>query len=300
MKIQDDMNNIFIGKKISIDDTADLGRNNRIIAEKIIIRKNVSLGNNIDIHIKGEFSIDENSRLGSNAQIRGNNIHFGKHLFNSGGLRIGGGGRQHPNANFSIGDRCTIHNNFINVCETVEIGDDVGLSPDTSILTHGYWLSVLEGYPARFAGVKIEDGVIVGYRSLIMMGVIIGKNAVIGAGSLVTKDVEPNSIYGGNPARLLKRIEEPTREKKKELVEKIISEYKKIAVYHEIKPIIKIEYPNVIVNDCIFNVVTSSVEGDEDEVTDDFRDYVRKWGLRFFTERPFRSKFDFYKEEVEE
>jgi len=65
--------------------------------------------------------------------IRGNNIKFGEHLFHSSGLRIGGGGRQHPDADFEIGDRCTIHNNFINVCEPVVIGDDVGLSQDVAI-----------------------------------------------------------------------------------------------------------------------------------------------------------------------
>ena len=163
-------------------------------------------GNNVNIDVKGELRVGKRCRFGDNIHIRGNNAIFGDDLFCSGGLRIGGGGRQHPNANFSIGDRCTIHNNFINVCEPVVIGNDVGLSPDVAILTHGYWQSVLGGYPTRFEGVVINDGAIVGYRTLIMMGVEIGKNCVIGANSVVTRNTIEDSVYAGNPAKFIRDI----------------------------------------------------------------------------------------------
>lgn len=260
-----------------------------IKANTIKIGKNVSFGNNINVVIRGNFSIGNRSRLGDDTDIRGNNISFGNDLFNSKGLRIGGGGRLDPNANFSLGDRCTIHNNFINVCEPVVIGNDVGLSPDTSILTHGYWLSVLEGFPAKFAGVTIHDGVIVGYRSLIMMGVTIGKNAVIGANSVVTTDLEENGIYAGIPAKFIRKIKPVPKEERIKKVEHIIEEYKKVAAYHEIDPKITLKYPVITVNKCKFDVEELTVDGIEDEETDDFRDYVRKWGLRYFTDRPFKS-----------
>ena len=105
-------------------------KNINIEAAEINIGESVTFGNNINVRLKGNFSIGDYSHLGSNCEILGNNVSIGKHLFNSSGLRIGGGGRQHPNANFSIGDRCTIHNNFINICEPVVIGNDVGLSPE--------------------------------------------------------------------------------------------------------------------------------------------------------------------------
>ena len=184
----------------------DKKKNIEIIAKSINIGKNVQFGNNISVRLKGAFSIGDYSRLGNDVQIRGNNVHFGKHMFHSSGLRIGGGGRQHPNANFKLGDRCTIHNNFINVCEPVEIGNDVGLSPETSFLTHGYWQSILEGYPASFSGIKIGNGVIIGYRSLVMMGVKIADNSVIGAQSVVTKSIKNTGIYGGVPAKFIKEI----------------------------------------------------------------------------------------------
>ncbi len=224
--------------------------------------------------------------------MRGRSVAIGADLFHSSGLRVGGGGRQHPNARLTIGDRCTIHNNFINVCEEVTIGHDVGLSPEVSILTHGYWLSVLEGFPTKFAGVKIEDGAIIGYRSCIMMGAVIGARAVIGAQSVVTSKVEADAIYGGNPAKLIRKITPVPPEKRPAIVEKVIAEYRTIAEYHGIAPTIAIDYPVVIVNACRFDMEALTAEGVEDAETDDFRDYVRKWGFRFYTGRPFTSVWE--------
>lgn len=270
----------------------DLNKNVKIVANKIEIGNHVEFGNNIDVQIKGNFSIGDYSRLGADAHIRGNNIKFGSHLFNSSGLRIGGGGRQHPNANFEIGDRCTIHNNFINVCEPVIIGNDVGLSPDVSILTHGYWLSVFEGFPATFAGVKIGNGVIVGYKTLLMMGVEIADYAVIGANSVVTKSIKEKGIYAGSPARFIKEITPMAHEDRvKKLNEIIFEHYMPIAHYHGLNPEIKVDYPMVELNDFKFNCETFEYSGQEDEETDDLRDYIRKWGIRLYTGRPFNSKF---------
>lgn len=272
---------------------SDDSRNIKIVAETIEIGKNVHLGKDISIALKGKFSIGDFSHLGNDIHIRGNNVSIGKHLFHSSGLRIGGGGRQHPKADLTIGDRCTIHNNFINVCEPVVIGDDVGLSPETSFLTHGYWMSVLEGYPASFSGVKIGNGVIIGYRSLIMMGIEIADYSVIGAQSVVTKSIKQRGIYAGAPVRFIKEIVSLTDEQKVEKLKQVIDSYLPIAAYHGIKPEIKIDFPFVQLNDFKFNAETFEFWGEEDEETDDLRDYIRKWGIRIYTERPFVSKFSF-------
>ena len=264
-----------------------------ITAQKINIGTCVEFGKNISIHAKADFQIGDYSRLGNNTTIRGNNIIFGQHLFNSSGLNIGGGGRQHPNANFKIGDRCTIHNNLINVCEPVIIGDDVGLSPDVSILTHGYWLSVLEGFPAKFSGVTIGNGVIVGYRSIIMMGVSIADHSVIGASSVVTKSIPKKGIYAGSPARFLKDIIPMSPKDRILKLEEIINNYLPIASYHGLTPNIEIDYPMVHVNDFSFNVETFEYCGNESVESDDLRDYIRKWGIRIYTPRGFKSNFTF-------
>jgi len=277
---------------MAVEAYVDEARNIDIRAAKIEVGEDVTFGRNIRIRLRGRFSIGERSRLGDDVEIMGNNVSIGADLFHSRGLRVGGGGRQHPNANLRIGDRCTIHNNFINVCEEVIIGDDVGLSPEVSILTHGYWMSVLEGYPALFAGVSIGSGAIVGYRSLIMMGVSIGESCVIGAQSVVTKSTKPKCIYAGSPARFLKEIRPLGQDERRARVEHILAEYRAIAVYHGISPSISLDYPLITVNDCRFDVEQLVFEGSEDEETDDFRDYVRKWGLRFYSKRPFKSVWE--------
>ena len=271
----------------------DKDKNIRISARSINIGHEVSFGNNISISVKGDFSIGDHSRLGNNVSIRGNNIRFGKHLFHSQGLQIGGGGRQHPDADFEIGDRCTIHNNFINVCEPIKIGNDVGLSQDVAIITHGYWLSALEGYPAAFAGVTIGDGVIIGYRTIILMGVEIGENCVVGANSTVTRSILQKGIYGGTPAKFIKEITPLNEAEQIQKTEEIIDNYRKIAEYHDLKPEIEINFPVVRIDDFEVNFLTMEYTGEETIVTDDFRDYVRKWGIRIYTRRPFTSNFTF-------
>jgi len=270
----------------------DKSNNVFIKAKEIEIGTDVSFGGNININVKGKFSIGDRSRLGHDVEIAGNNVSFGSDLYHSAGLVIGGGGCTNPTANFTMGDRCTIHNNYINLSEEVVVGNDVGFSLDVSIQTHGYWLSVLEGYPAKFAGVYIDDGVIVGFRSVILMGVSVAKNIVIGSCSVVTKNLtEPCGIYVGNPAKLIKKVVDLPRSEKVKKVDYIIAEYKKIADHHNIKPTIDIDYPNIKVNGCNFNVETLECYGVEDEITDHFRDYVRKWGLRYYTTRPFKTVF---------
>lgn len=268
----------------------DAAKKISIVAQSIEIGDNVEFGTSINVKLRGSFRIGSHSRLGSNCNIIGNHVSIGEHFFNSSGLNVGGGGRFHPNASLSIGDRCTIHNNFINVCEEVVLGDDVGLSPDVSILTHGYWLSVFEGYPATFKGVRIGNGVIIGYRSLIMMGVTITDNCVVGAQSVVTRSLTKKGIYAGSPAKFIKEIEPMPAEDRPAKLDEIIAMYDTIARYRGIEPQISVAYPWVTCRGFRFNVETFEFSGTEDEDTDDLRDYIRKWGIRIFTGRPFRSR----------
>ena len=88
------------------------------------------------------------------------------------------------------------------------IGDNVIMAPDVTILTliHNYGNPNI---PIRLQGshasrVILEDDVWIGYRAVIMPGVRIGKGAIVGACSLVTKDVPPNIVVGGVPAKIIK------------------------------------------------------------------------------------------------
>ncbi|MDP3115418.1 MAG: hypothetical protein Q8M98_11715 [Candidatus Cloacimonadaceae bacterium] len=262
-------------------------KNVRILADEINIGSNVRFGENVNVELRGVFSVGNNSSIGRNTTILGNNVRFGSHLFLGPGVSIGGGGRQHPNASLTVGDRCSIYANLINVCEEVYIGNDVGLSPEVAIITHGFWLSVLDGYPMKFSGVSIGNGVIIGYRSVILMGVEIADYCVVGSQSVVTKSLDKKGIYAGAPAKFLAEIHPLPPERRIEKMEEMLIEYGKIAQYHGIKPRIKMIYPLIFINEFQINVETLDYEGVEDRETDDFRDYVRKWGIRIYTDRAF-------------
>jgi acetyltransferase-like isoleucine patch superfamily enzyme len=254
------------------------------------VDKTARIGKNASIKVHGLFHLGKRSVLGDNAIIRGNNVIIGDDFFNSLDLEIGGGDCDGPESNLVIGDRCTMHNSHINIARPVRIGSDVGLSPDVDILTHGFWLSVLEGYPAKFEGVTIEDGAIIGWRSVILPGVTIGRHSVVGAQSVVTKDVAPGCVYAGDPAKYVRHISPPSQDVKREMAKYILSQYSLVAKFHGISPAIRNEYPIIYVNRAWFNVESLVLCGFEDDETDDFRDYMRRWGLRFYSDRPFRSK----------
>ena len=271
----------------------DKSRNVEIKANEILIAENVTFGSNIRVTVSGIFQVGEFSRLGDDTEILGNEVRIGTHLFHSSGLRVGGGGRQNPNANLTIGDRCTIHNNFINVCEPVLIGNDVGLSPETSILTHGYWLSVMEGFPASFAGVRIGNGTIIGYRSLLMMGIFVADECVVGAQSVVSKSLLNKGVYAGAPARFLKPITPLSHVDRVSKAEEILAAYAPIAQYHGIAVHgkMRLDYPFLHFKEMTINLETFNYSGIEDDETDDLRDFLRKWGIRVYTRRRFKSKF---------
>jgi len=54
--------------------------------------------------------------------------------------------------------------------------------------------------------ITLEDNVLIGFNSIILKGVVIGENSVVAAGSVVTKSIPKNSIYGGNPAKFIRKI----------------------------------------------------------------------------------------------
>jgi len=180
-----------------------------------------------------------------------------------------------------------MHNNFINVCEPVVIGNDVGLSEEVSIITHGYWQSVLDGYPRKFAGVTIGNGVIVGYRSTILPGVEIGDNCVVGACSVVTKSLV-KGIYGGNPAKLIGKIKPMNKNIKTLTVLQMLYDYGILCAHDGLNPEIEFLVPmKAMVDDFTVDLLTFEYSGTETAQTDHFRDYLRKWGIRIYTKRPF-------------
>ncbi len=87
--------------------------------------------------------------------------------------------------------------------ELVEIGKHVALREGVKILTH-FIDPTQEGVHFRQGKVKICDNVFIGMNVIICNSVTIGEGAIVGAGSIVTKDIPPYQVWAGNPARFIK------------------------------------------------------------------------------------------------
>lgn len=158
----------------------------------------VTIGDHFKLEQGSRLFIQKEWRIGDHVQIATNCALFSRESPSVGVVTIGN--------NTHIGD-----NTIIDVTDDVSIGDTVAIGPNCVIYSHdhGYesdataaWKGPLITHP-----VMIEDNAWIGSGVTILPGVTIGKRAVLAAGSVVTKDVEANSVYGGIPARKIKEIQ---------------------------------------------------------------------------------------------
>ena len=97
----------------------------------------------------------------------------------------------------AIGDRTEIH-----AGQKVTIGSGCNISWDVCIIDRDY--HKLDGDREAMLPVEIGDRVWIGCRAIVLKGVRIGEGAVVAAGSIVTRDVPPNALVAGNPARVIR------------------------------------------------------------------------------------------------
>ncbi|UVE64158.1 sugar O-acetyltransferase [Burkholderia pyrrocinia] len=118
------------------------------------------------------------------------------HATGGAGMKIG--------RNVFVNQNCTFYD-----LGGLEIGDDVMIGPNVSLITSGHPVE-----PSRrrdFVVAKpiaIERNVWIGAGATIIGGVTVGENSVVAAGAVVTSDVPPNTLVGGNPATVIRSIAE--------------------------------------------------------------------------------------------
>ena len=95
-------------------------------------------------------------------------------------------------------------NTYILDYAPVYFGEHITIGPDVKIITSWHDLENLNIVKAK--PITIEDNVWITMNAVILPGVTIGRNSVIGAGAIVTKSVPPNSLVAGNPARVIKTL----------------------------------------------------------------------------------------------
>ncbi|MEL7034338.1 MAG: DapH/DapD/GlmU-related protein [Cyanobacteria bacterium J06592_8] len=94
--------------------------------------------------------------------------------------------------------------------DKVIIGDNVQIGPRVMFETVSHGLQYIsgQGRSSQSKPIVVEDEVWIGGGAIILQGVTIGRGSVVAAGAVVTKDVEPNTVVAGIPARFLRRTDE--------------------------------------------------------------------------------------------
>lgn len=159
-------------------------------SSKIILHGTLMFSDN---DIKGSIR-QSNLRMDNNSLLevkKSFSIYYGADiiLFKDAKLRLGSG---FFNSNIKI--RCH---------ERIEIGEDVAISHDVTIMDSDAHEGLWDGYE-KTKPIKIGNHVWIGTRVTILKGVTIGDNAIIAAGSVVTKNVPNNTVVAGVPAKVIK------------------------------------------------------------------------------------------------
>jgi acetyltransferase-like isoleucine patch superfamily enzyme len=194
--------NVHLGENVTIDPTATVGHPPRGKAAgdlPVYIGANSVIRANSVIY--GGVTIGQNFQCGHGAMIRENNTigdscSVGTNAVLEPGNRVGSGTRIHSG--------CFLENAALG--ERVFVGPNVTFTDDP----HPPCVECTE----FVGGATIEDGAAIGGNSTLMPGVRVGEGALIGGGSVVTKDIPARMVAAGNPARVIKRVDEvPCRAK---------------------------------------------------------------------------------------
>jgi len=121
--------------------------------------------------------------------------------------------------NATVGKRCKISSHTF-ICEGVRIEDNVFIGHSVTFINDSYPRATTSdgdlqtGADWKVERTLIKKGASIGSGTTLLSNVVVGENAIVGAGSVVTKDVPPNSIVAGNPAKVLRTVNQTSEVKK--------------------------------------------------------------------------------------
>lgn len=188
--------NVFLSENIYISDFVILGLppKGKKIEDLVLQIGEGSIIREFSVIYAGTI-IGKNFQTGHYSLVRENNI-IGDNVSLGTTAELGPGNK--------IGNNVRIHSGCF--LENVVIGNNVFVGPNTVFLDDLH--PPCPKYSECIGGAVVEDNVRIGGNVTILPGVKIGTNSLIGAGTILTKNVPSNSVIAGNPARIIKNISE--------------------------------------------------------------------------------------------
>jgi len=229
----------FISKRAKLDPSGVVFEGDHVIFGPTIVGRNARVGSSCVLGypskkkwetlvekgvIKNEVidGLSSGATIGEDCVIRSNTIVYEDSILNRGvatghyvliregtvvgkGTLIGTG--TIVDGRVKIGENVSIQSG-VYLPPFTEVGDRVFLAPRVTVTNDRYPVS------SKMVGVKIEDGAVIGGAAVLVAGIRVGERAVVGAGAVVTKDVKPNTMVLGVPAKPVGTREEYDVKKK--------------------------------------------------------------------------------------
>lgn len=221
-----------------------------------------------------ELTIGDFTQIGENVRIHGADVEIGREAWITTSVIIGGGRAEL--GSFKCGDFLHLGmRSMINIADKVTLGDEVGIGIDSKFFTHGAHLSQYDGFPYDVGPITVGNRVWIP-NAIILPNVTIGDDVVIGAMSLVHRDIPSGCLAVGMPARIIEK-QLPryiSVEDKAQVLRDIAHE----AVGIEVRMVGK----TLVVDDNTFFMPESrEIEGPANKRTDTVKNLFRRHGIRF-------------------
>ncbi|RAK69643.1 hypothetical protein [Hymenobacter edaphi] len=289
-----DNGSYIIADRLSIGANFRIGPNTTIRASECIIGDNVSIGAGNAFLVSQRLEIEELTIFGNQNNVTARTVKVGRYVYWDSNVVVGHGGKFSPDAHLTVGSYSMICARItLNVNHHIDIGEYVGIGEDVAVWTHGSYLPILEGFPADFGPVSIGNRVWLPAKSTVLPNRRIGNNVVIGTNSLINKDLPDGCLAGGIPVKILRENVYPSHDAQRndQLVQRVLADYQELAEYKQLRAQLRFDADSqrIHCNAAVFDLTTMQAAGAFGEVEEDFRDFLRRRGIKFYTGRPFSS-----------
>lgn len=261
------------------------GATRRLLGQKVSKKAKIQVFSFIQCR---DLVVSDNSLISSFTILRANTLSIGSHSHIAALTVINA--PLISGADFKMGD----HSRIFPFCwlepgEGIFIGNHVGIGGHTLIFTHGVWSNYLLGGPVSYGSVTIEDHVWLPWRVFIMPNVRIGSHCIIGAGSIVTKNIPAHSLAAGQPAKIIKEnlfadlTQEVFQERSKTVVDAYFTYCKRAGRNSVLSPT-EISFKKGLFEtnssgSLLVDLDTDSISGSHAELQD-FQMFLRRYGIR--------------------